>query len=176
VNYATGFDEAARHVLDSSESPTVFYDGYNNGYFTYFMRALDPKRSMYVLRGDKLLSSSAIKSDQMLEIHAMSRDDIQAILDDYGVQYVVVEERDLSGLKIHKELRHFLKEGPFKLEKKIRIDSTRDPLMNQAIMIYSYLNRKPITADYLELRLPVVGQVIKVPIRKLQESDSKRRP
>jgi len=176
VNFATGFDEAASYVLENSESPTVFYDGYNNGYFSYFMRALDPKRSMYVLRGDKLLTSSAIMSDQWLEVHAKSRDDIQSILDDYGVQYVVVEERDVSGQEIHRELRHLLSDGPFKLEKTIRIDSTRYPLMNQTILIYTQLNRKLVSADYLELRLPVVGQVIKIPMRKLQAANSRQHP
>ena len=29
--YATGYDEAAEFVLAHSESPTVFFDGYNNG-------------------------------------------------------------------------------------------------------------------------------------------------
>jgi len=174
VNYATGFGEAARYVLENSESPTVFYDGYNNGYFTYFMRELDPERSMYVLRADKLLTSSAITSNQWLEVHAKSRGDIQSILDDYGVQYVVVEERDISGLEIHRELRRLLGDDPFKLEKTISIDSTRPPLKNQKILIYRQLNRKPVTVDYLELRLPVVGQVIKVPMRKLQAVDSRQ--
>jgi hypothetical protein len=166
VNYATGFDAAAGYVLENSESPTVFYDGYNNGYFTYFMRALDPQRSMYVLRGDKLLTSSAISSKNRLEVHASSREDIQALLDKYGVQYVVVESRDESGLAIHRELRDYLQDGPFELEKAIDVQSTRPPLKGQQIRIYRYQDRQPITADYLELRLPVVGQTIKAPLRK----------
>lgn len=176
VNYATGFDEAASYVLENSESPTVFYDGYNNGYYTYFMRALDPESSMYVLRGDKLLTSSAISSKSRLEVHASSRDDIQFILRNYGVQYVVVESRDESGHDIHRELRRYLQEGPFELEKSIEVESTRVPLKRQQILIYRYLDMQPITADYLELRLPVVGQVIKVPMRKLQVPESLQEP
>jgi 4-amino-4-deoxy-L-arabinose transferase-like glycosyltransferase len=43
-NYATGYDEAAQFVLDNQQLPTVFVDAYNNGYFTYFMRALDEEK------------------------------------------------------------------------------------------------------------------------------------
>ena len=174
VNYATGFDEAAKYVLDNSESATVFYDGYNNGYFTYFMRALDPERTMYVLRGDKLLTSSAILSNQWVEQHASSRDDIQSILRNYGIQYVVVEKRDLSGHDVHQELRRYLKDGPFELNKSIDVETTRKPLQEQQILIYEYKDRQHITADYLDLRLPVVGQTIRVPIRKLHSSESFR--
>jgi len=174
VNYATGFDEAASYVLENSESPTVFYDGYNNGYFTYFMRALDPERSMYVLRGDKLLTSSAISSKNRLEVHARSSEDIQSIFRNYGIQYVVVENRDVSGIEINRVLRRYLQDGPFELDKSIKVESTRPPLKRQQILIYRYLDMQPITADYLELRLPVVGQVIEVPVRKLQATDSGR--
>jgi hypothetical protein len=176
LNYATGFDKAASYVLENSESPTVFYDGYNNGYFTYFMRALDPERSMYVLRGDKLLTSSAISSKNRLEVHADSREDIQSILAKYGVQYIVIESRDESGLDIHQQLRGFLHDGPFELDKSIEVESTRPPLRGQQILIYKYLNRQPITADYMELRLPVVGQTIRVPIRKLHSSEPLQKP
>ena len=73
LKYATGYDSAAQYVLQNcGASPIVLFDGYNNGYFTYFMRALDPKKSMYVLRGDKLLSSSSVFSSYQLEINAFS--------------------------------------------------------------------------------------------------------
>jgi hypothetical protein len=171
-SYATGFDEAARYVLANSESPTVFFDGYNNGYFTYFTRALDPGRSMYVLRGDKLLSSSSIVAKHWLEVHAQTDKDIRKILDDYGVQYVVVESKDVGGVEIHQRLREFLVKGPFRLAANIPVSTNRPPLKGQNLLIYEYLERKGMAAETIKLRLPVVGQTVTVPMRALPE----RRP
>jgi hypothetical protein len=166
-NYATGYPAAAQFVLDNSNSPTVFIDAYNNGYFTYYMRAQDDARSMYVLRADKLLASSSISARNKLELHAQNREDILEILGKYGIELIVVESRDVSGIPIYKEFRELLKEGPFSLVKRIPVESTRPVLYHQELLIYRYLERKPISGDTLTLHLPVVGQTINVPIRKL---------
>ena len=165
--YATGYDEAASYVLENSASPTVFFDGYNNGYFTYFMRAFDSDRSMYVLRGDKLLSSSSVYYNRSLEVHAHSRKDIIDIFDRYGVTYIVVESIDQSGVDIHRELRRLLQEDRFVLEQSIPVQSNRTMLRDQTLLIYRYLDAKSPSADHLELRLPIVDRNIRVPLRDL---------
>jgi hypothetical protein len=172
-NYATGYQEAAQFVLENSSSPTVFVDAYNNGYFTYFMRAQDDARSMYVLRADKLLASSSISAKNRLELHAQSKDDIQEILNKYGIELIVVESRDISGVEIYKEFRELLQNGPFSLIKRIPVETTRPILDDQELLVYRYLERKPISGDTLTLHLPVVGQTIQVPLRKLIDVDEK---
>jgi 4-amino-4-deoxy-L-arabinose transferase-like glycosyltransferase len=180
--YATGYDEAAQFVLEHSESPTVFFDGYNNGYFTYFMRALDPARSMYVLRGDKLLSSTSIAGRNRLEVHAKDERDIIGILEQYGVQYVVVEDKNTIKIPIHDVLRRILKQNSrFELAKAIPVDtgspSTREPLAGVTLLIYEMRDRGMPKDGVLELRLPVVGQTLRVPLRGLQErSPDQRQP
>ena len=166
--YATGYDEAAQYVLREIKGPTVFFSGYNNGYFTYFMRALDPKRSVIVLRGDKLLTSSAIYPRNLLKTHAHSHEDIEDILGKYGTTHIVVESEDRTGIAIHQELRSFLESGPFRLVKEISVKSNHSKLRGQTLRIYEYLDPKPMTADYLELRLPIVGQTLRVPIDRLR--------
>ncbi|MDD5578647.1 MAG: glycosyltransferase family 39 protein [Methylobacter sp.] len=167
-NYATGYETAAQFVLDNQEVPTVFIDAYNNGYLTYFMRALDADKSTYVLRADKLLTSSSISSSNWLEVHVHSTDGVKQILDDYGVDLIVVESRDLSGIEIHQKFREYLKNGPFQLLKSINVASSRPMLQNQQLLIYRYLDRKPPTENYIKLRLPVVGKTINVPIKNRQ--------
>lgn len=179
-SYAIGYNQAARYVLDHSQSPTVFFDGYNNGYFSYFMRALDPERSMYVLRGDKLLTSTAIGGYRWMEIHARIREDVQAIINGYGVEFVVVEsEIDWFGVDIHDQLRDHLRSGSFDLVKEIPIGTNRHPFKGLSLEIYRHRNYRPATADYLELRLPVVGKTIRVPFREQVEAriaDTAARP
>ena len=171
-NYATGYDEAAQYVLDHSQSPTVFVDAYNNGYFTYFMRAKDPEKSMYVLRADKLLASSSISATNKLTIHANSKKDIKKILDKFGPEFIVVESRELTGIDIYRKLREFLQNGLFELIKCIPVKSTRPPLMEQNLLIYRYKGYRPTEGGIMELYLPVVGQTIKVPVRgKINDKD-----
>lgn len=165
-HYATGYEDAARYVLQHSNSPTVFFDGFNNGYFTYFMRQLDPKREMYVLRGDKLLSSSAVSARTLLKIHAQTSEDIRVILDKYAIVYVIVERDSHFKVPIHQTLRDYLKSESFRLVKTIPVESNRSVLKGQQLLVYQYLAPQPLTATSLELDLPVVGKTIKVPMRK----------
>ncbi len=164
-NHATGYDTAAAFVLKNSHSPTVMVDAYNNGYFIYFMRALDPKRSMYVLRADKLLTSSSISYHNRLSVHIKNREGIRELLDRYGIELIVVESRDRSGIKIHQEFRRYLEEGPFDELTRIPVKSNRPPLMDQELVVYRYRDYKPAKGGILELHLPVVGQTIRVPLR-----------
>jgi hypothetical protein len=170
--FATGYDEAAAYVLEHSESPTVFFDGYNNGYFTYFMRAHDPERSMWVLRGDKLLTSTSIAGDNMLEVHIDDAAGIDAMMDKLGPQYIVVESRNTIDLPAHAVLREHLEaSSDYALRQTIPVDtgtpSTRAPLDDLDLLIYERLNRSAPTGGILELRLPVVGQTLQIPLRDL---------
>jgi hypothetical protein len=170
--YATGYGEAAAYVLEHSESPTVFFDGYNNGYFTYFMRAKDPDRSMWVLRGDKLLTSTSIAGSTMLEVHIEDPAGIDALLDQFGPQFIVVESRNTIGPKVHSVLReHLASSSDFALRETIPVDtgdpSTRPPLKDLELLIYERVNRPAPTGGVLELRLPVVGQTLQIPLRDI---------
>lgn len=165
-HYATGYEEAASYVLQHSSSPTVFFDGFNNGYFTYFMRQHDSRREMYVLRGDKLLSSSALLPKGLLNVHAQTSEDIRAIFDKYGIVFVVVERESRYTVPIHQTLRDYLKSGPFQLVKTIPVESNRSVLKGQELLVYQYSSPHAMTATSLELDLPIVGKTITVPMRK----------
>ncbi len=162
--YARGYEEAARYVVAHRASNMVFFDGANNGNFTYFIRALDADRSIYVLRGDKLLSSSALEKAVRLQVHARSRGDIAALFDTYGVTDIVVEARESSSVDIHHELRRFLDSGPFRLLTTIPVDSNIPRLRDNALKVYRYLESKPPTAASVRLRVPLVGVTVDAPL------------
>ena len=170
--FATGYDEAAAYVLAHSESPTVFFDGYNNGYFTYFMRAQDPNRSMWVLRGDKLLTSTSIAGGNMLEVHIDDEAGIAELFDRFGPQFIVVESDNRIGPKQHTMLReHLASSDDYALRKTIAVDTgqptTRAPLRDLNLLVYERMNRTVPTGGILELRLPVVGQTLQIPLRDI---------
>ncbi|UJS17761.1 MAG: glycosyltransferase family 39 protein [Candidatus Jettenia sp.] len=162
--YIRGYDEAVHYILRKNQTSTIFFDGRHKNYFIYLMRVLDEKKSMYVLRGNKLLTSSSITPGHWLKIHAYSHDDIKRIFDTYGISYIVVEKEDWTGIEIHKELRSYLNSGPFRLIKEIPIETNR--WQPQTLRIYQYLHAKSITEDCLELRLPSVGKTLNVSIQR----------
>jgi hypothetical protein len=168
--YATGYQDAAEYVLEKSKSPVVFFDGgYLEAFFVYFMRALDPNRSKYVLRGRKMLSSQVFQSGIGLDVHAKSDQDIQDMFDRYGIEYIIVEsKKDERAVEIHQILRDFLEDGPFELVREIPVQSNQPKIKGQILQVYRYLSPKPITADFIEIRLPGVGQTIRAPIKQLQ--------
>lgn len=170
-NYATGYKAAAEFAVAQAKSPTIFVDAYNNGYFTYFVRAADPERSVFVLRGDKLLTSASISAKHWLTVHAKDEADILANFDKYGVTVVVVEERDYTGIDIHETLREVLTSERFRLLKRFPVESNRQvsilrgrpDLGGQDLLVYEYLEAKRPSAGTLTLEVPVVGQTITVP-------------
>jgi hypothetical protein len=160
---ATGYAEAARFALSESESRTLFFDGYNNGYFIWEVRRHDAERRFRVLRGDKTLSASSIKANSYLTVLARDAEDIRRVLDDNGVELAVVESNQDFGIPIHRELRRFLREGPFELLHEIPVVATgRAPLANQRLLIYRYLERKQGTGGKLAIPVPTVGKILEV--------------
>ena len=115
-----------------------------------------------------MLTSSAIYAHKSLKIHANSREDIEDILGKYGTTHVVVESEDRTGIGIREDFRAFLESGPFRLVREIPVKSNHYMLKGQTLKIYEYLNPKALTADTLELRLPTVGQTLRVPIERLR--------
>ena len=164
ANNASGFDEVARYVLDHSDSPVVMYEGYSNGRFTYFMRALDPERSMWVLRGDKVLSSTALlETWGASEVFAETEEDIEEILRRFGVQYLVVESRNITKLEIHELFRNFMQTGPFELELEVPVEGTRRYVVDQSLLVYRYLDSGPAQVQEITIPVPLVGRTIVAP-------------
>jgi Dolichyl-phosphate-mannose-protein mannosyltransferase len=162
--YATGYDVAAAYVMQHRESPMIFFDGVNNGSFVYFIRTLDPDRSTFVLRGDKLLTSSVQEKGKRLMVHAHTVHDIQALFDRYGVVHIVVERDERSNIAIHHELRRFLNTGRFQLVQEIPVESNQALLQGQTLRIYRYLHPKSIAADRLDIPVPLIGRTITAPL------------
>jgi hypothetical protein len=83
------------------------------------------------------------------------------------VEYIVVEEQvDSRRAGIHQKLREYLKLEMFQMVKKIPLKSTYRG--HQSLIIYRNLNAKPLTSEYLTIRLPVVGHTITAPLPRLR--------
>ncbi|MBF0340845.1 MAG: glycosyltransferase family 39 protein [Magnetococcales bacterium] len=162
--FTRGHREAAQLAMHHSRSGRIFMDGINNGYFTCFVRLNDPGRRHHVLRGDKLLHSSSVFTEHATQIHVRDLAGIRTLLDQHGIDILVIEERNYAQLEIHQILRDFLKTDAFELLKTIPIHSTRSQLMNQNLLVYRYREAKPPSIDRFSLSVPLVGKSFEVPV------------
>jgi hypothetical protein len=167
---ASGYREAARYVTENPKGHTIFFEGYANGSFIFWVRKFDDERNFIVLRGDKLLMSSVISYTNKLNIYVDSAEGMMDIFRKYGTTYVVVEEKNVSGLEILDTLRSLLKTDKFKLVKRIPAHSSglislKD---NRAILIYERLEDASLPEGRLVLPVPTVGTTIEIDIEDLR--------
>jgi len=88
-----------------------------NNYFLYLFCALP-------VLFHKIISSSSINYKHKLKIHLNNKDEIVQAIHDMGVQFIVVESRNVSNLEIYDEFRDLLNdESRFKLHKSIEVES-----------------------------------------------------
>ena len=90
-------------------------------------------------------------------------------LTDMGVQFIVVEADNPSGLEIYDTFRELLRDkSEFKLHKVIPVQSNHYKLEGQRLLIYENLHWPGVTPNKeLHLRLPVVGQTIEIKLEKI---------
>lgn len=159
-----GYQEAAKLAATHSRHGVIFMDGANNGYFTYFVRLNDPNKRLWVIRGDKLLHSSAIFSDSWAEVHVKSLDEIKTHFDQHGIDIVVIEARNYTQFAIHDTLREYLRSDAFEQLASIPVDSRRSQLINQNLLIYRYKQAKPPSGKTFSMSVPLVGMKFQLPV------------
>ncbi len=169
VGSVAGYEQAAKYVLGKSSSPVVFVHGYGHGQFIFFMRVLDPERKFVVVRGDKLIASSSITYRNRLKIHLRNEEEMAKALSDLGVQFLVVESLEKSDVEVFAKFRNLLDNHPsIVLKKTIPLKSNHSAFKDQSVLIYEMLQSPdPKANTVLNLRLPVVGQTIEMPLEDI---------
>lgn len=156
--YTRGHQEAARFAMEQTKSGRIFMDGVNNGYFIYYVRLNDPNRRYYILRGDKLLHSSNVMTEDWTQVHVHDLKGVQTLLDRHGMDILVIEKFNYTDLEVHQILRDYLNTDAFELLKTIPVQSSRSMLKNQSLLVYRYKYAKLPEAGRFQLSVPLVGQ------------------
>lgn len=162
-HYRSGYDEAAAYVVRENPGRAVLIQAHNNGYFTYFVRQYDPGRRTVVLRGDKLLTSSAIEATTWLKVHATSREEIREILSRNRITMVVAESHDWTGLPIHSDFVEYLKTDHFELRRQIPIRSSMREFRSTHLNVYAFVAPVETDAQDLTIDVPLAGKRVRVP-------------
>ncbi len=164
---ASGYEQAAEFVLGDPSSPTVLFSGsVDTGYFVFFVRKHDPAMRLVVLRSDKILTTS-LMGKLAVENRISNPEQIYGILKRYGTRYIVIEDHP-TGSVVLDWLRDQLRTSQFAERRRFPIASRNPHLSDVDLVVYEYLDATPPdpTAQ-LDLRLPVVGREIRVPLSDL---------
>ncbi|MFQ5787443.1 MAG: hypothetical protein ACE5H1_05630, partial [Thermodesulfobacteriota bacterium] len=166
--YINGYEKAAKCVLGKTDNGIIFFDGYLDANFIFHIRKHDADRKLIVLRGSKMLISTNIMSQYGVIHIAKNQQDIIKIFEDYGIKYIIVEDKVLDDFKIYKSLRSLLKDrNRFNLIKKINIDSNITRYKDMNLLIYEYKKSIKRRKSNVELKmLTLNGKVITLDLEK----------
>ena len=163
------YEEAAKFVAQNPKGTTTLVSAYYDGNFIFHVRRHDPKRRMIILRADKTLVSLAVFKRFGVYSHVHNENDIYNMLQDYGTGYIVVEDKDLVGIKAFKMLRKILNSKNFTLIRHIKLKDTKkysfipSRIRGLSLLIYSYNNITPPRVNNLVIKFPHMRKEIRVP-------------
>lgn len=148
--FVGGYEAVAQRISKLPNSGAILFAGKHDGNFIFHLRALDPARQRVILRGDKLLVSMSIHKYFGVKSRVASTDEIDAMLDNNAVRWVVVESRDLVGLKEFAMLHQALQLPGYRLVSELPVVSNLPEFANLSVRIY----------ENLDLRLPEDGHAV----------------
>ena len=93
--YVRGYERAAEEVLDGGDGGTVFFSGYLNGNFIFFVRSHDPARRFSVSRSSVDLFDVEIMAKYGAELKVSTAADVAEILSRKEIRRIVAEDRNL---------------------------------------------------------------------------------
>lgn len=164
---AGGYEEAAQYVVANPRGSTVLFAGdVDTGFFTFFVRKHDPRRTAIVIRADKVLTTS-LMSVVAAEDRISDPAQIAEIVRRFGVGYVVVEDRRSSS-KVQNWLLEDLRSGRYFERLRLPIGSTDARLRHTSLVVYEVAGATAASPDArLDIKLPLVSQQIDIPLSEL---------
>jgi hypothetical protein len=161
--HVSGYADAAAYVTTHPQGQVMMFDGYYAGCFIFHVRRLDPQRSRLVLRGDKMFNPVSVRKDigQVTLVH--SPEEIRKLLDDYGVNQIVLENGPPLSPASHM-LRDIVKSEDFTQVKEWKIDSQDSHNIGNALLLYERKKILNVQKQKLNILIPAFGRTIEVPL------------
>ena len=150
----SGFKEIVSYIQQLSPDRFVFYDGYYDHVFTFYMCAGDPGFHRGVVRSSKLLYAAYVgpRYGPVVERVASSADVVSRLSRECGCRYLVVERTDHLESQAMVYLRQALKGPEFRL---VRTFPVETPDITQ-VDVFEFTG--PVTTpEYFEIPFPVLG-------------------
>jgi hypothetical protein len=151
--------EGIREAVDflAAKAPTgmIFFEGEDNGIFTFYVRAGDPGFRRGVVRGSKLLYASAIFNRWRLQQRVSSAAEVVDLLRrESGCQWLAIEtSTGVEEIEAVRFLRQALEGPEFEHVQSFKVDAVR----GYRVDVYR-LRRPAEEPDRIALPFPVLGQ------------------
>jgi hypothetical protein len=159
----SGFDQAAKYVIENWKGNTVLVSARYHGNFTFNVRRFDPDGKVMVLRAEKAVPKLLERSEKWRGGY------LADALRTLGTRYVVVETLDWNDMPELTQLRNSLTGGDFALRRKIDIVSNMAKYQRASILIYEFLGNLDPTKEFIEMRMPKMRKRLKIPLQPYKE-------
>lgn len=156
--FVSGFETAARLVYDLPNTGAILFAGKHDGNFIFHLRNLDRDRERVVLRGDKTLVSMSVHKYFGVRSNVSDAAEIKAMLNSHGVRWVVVESRDLVGLKEFSLLHEALKGPGYRLIASVPVSTNVPEYSNVDVLVYENLSLQLPAGGRVRINFPYLGK------------------
>lgn len=137
--------ERAVHVLSKHmpEAGVILFSGYRDGSFIFHSRILDEKAPWTILRSEKVFFDMTIKRSMGVKEFDLTEQEIQAVLDKYGVRYVVSQPSYFSDLGVMQRFNKVVRGTAFTLVDEIDLSEVVDNISvnGEKLMIYKNISK-----------------------------------
>jgi hypothetical protein len=164
--YVSGYAAAAERVSQTKGSPIILYDGELPANFMFFLRLLDPDGRFIVLR--KALYATAVMKRFGAEELIRTPAQLEALINQNGIKYVVVDDPAKVEFDIQKTLRDLLNTPRFRLLQTFPIASNIPSFTGRRLLLYE--NTEPVTRSeqFLRVRMLTLSHDIVVPLQNIK--------
>lgn len=142
--YVSGYAPAARYLVRTADPGVILFDGNLPGNLIFFMRAFDPgrrfiiaRKALWVERIEKRLGSMEL---------IKTTPELQDLIAQLGIKYIVVDENAPQGYEIQAKLRDLLKTPQFKLLQRFPIESNMQDWQGRSLEVYENTRAQPAQA------------------------------
>jgi hypothetical protein len=156
--YVSGYEAAARLVHGLPNSGAILFAGKHDGNFVFHLRQLDRDRQRVVLRGDKTLVSMSVHKYFGIRSNVSDAADIKTLLNGHGVRWIVVESRDLVGLKEFRLLHETLRGPGFRLVATVPVTTNVAEFTDVNVLVYENLALQLPDSGRVRINFPYLGK------------------
>lgn len=160
VQYVAGYRELSDYIARiAPKNAAVVFSGYRDGSFIYAMRTHEERRDISIIRSDKLLLRIAVRRSLGVEQKLMSEEEIQAMLNGLGVQYIAAQPDFWTDLEAMKRFENVLHGSHFQKLRTFTMPANY-PAQEKEIVVYKNLDPVSDKPRKLNIELPMIGKNI----------------
>ena len=163
--YVSGYAPVARRIRQLSDSGMILVDVDIPGNLIFFVRLEDSAGKFVVLR--KSLYAFRIKQELGGEEYIHTREELQKLLVDDGIRFIVVSDRPPAKFQIEMTLREMLVPPQFRLVSRYPVEGNSPEWKNYYLSLYENTWAEQPAMPTLRIPMLSMHHDIEVPFQKL---------